>query len=100
MIPDRDAKNGYVAMAATSDRVIAVFSGRTLGECEIEASAGRDLHVFDWAGNLVAIYRLDTALRAVAVDTETGVVYGSRWATDPAVVHFKLPLPMGMSRSE
>lgn len=82
---------GYLDLAATPRHLFALYSGRRLRDHGEEASAGSELHVYTWTGELVAILRMDTALRAVAVDPADGIAYGTRWEEDPAVVSFELP---------
>lgn len=92
MVPDPGSRVGYVALAATANHVMGVFPGRSLDAYGEEANAGRDIHLFDWQGRLVRVYRLDTAVTAIAVDSETNEVYGSRWGDDPSIVRFDLPI--------
>lgn len=85
------ARYGYVALDATCELIIALFSGRKLLEYSREAAAGSEIHVFDWDGQLVAAYRLDRGLRSLTLDVTTGDLYGAHWGTRPAIVRFQLP---------
>lgn len=89
--PAPGSKRGYVGLATTNDFVVAVFSGRDLALGE-NAMAGRDLQVFDWTGGIQGIYRLDSDVMRIAIDPVSGVIYGTRWGTEPAIIRFDLPI--------
>ncbi len=91
MVPERSAPYGYVGIGTTEEYLVLVFSGRTLRDYGPEAAAGQELHVFSWQGNLLFTYLLDTAVRFIVIDERAGVLYGSKWEDDPAVVSVKLP---------
>lgn len=94
MVPDPDDRYAYLDLAADDRYLVALFSGRSRREDPLLAAAGRDLHVFDWEGCLIAAYRLDQPISALAIDWRSRVLYGSRWGRDPALVRVVLP-PFG-----
>jgi hypothetical protein len=68
-----DLRFGYVDVAPTTDRVYALFSGRTrVGDRE-RATYGRVIHVFTWEGHLESVLSLDVD----AMHTRGGGVPGS-----------------------
>jgi hypothetical protein len=81
----------YLDVAGTTDRVIALFSGRTRDEYDGRAVFGDRLHVFDWEGRFQSEVRLDADALAIAVAEREGVVYALRHEPEPAVVRYRLP---------
>lgn len=85
-----DLRFGYVDVATTADRIYALFSGRTRGEYPGSATFGRDVHVYDWDGNLTERFAVSQDLIAIAVDAESDMLYGIRHHPEPAVVKMAL----------
>lgn len=86
-----ETRKGYVDLATSGDQLIGVFSGRFLREYPQEASAGRDLHIFDGEGRLLRVYRLDRGVTSIAVDQDGQTLYGTHWGVRPAVLRIALP---------
>ena len=97
LVATEDSRHGYLDLAATRSRLVALFSGRYLRKHPTDAFAGRDLQVYDWHGHLLSVYRADKALTSIAVDTITGLIYGTHWGLEPSVVRLRLPDP-GLAR--
>lgn len=72
---DSSWRQGYIDVAATEDRIFALFSGRTLGRYGTDAAYGEYVHVFDWEGELHRILRLDMDAFALAVEKNNSVFY-------------------------
>jgi len=85
-----DLRFGYVDVAATDDRIFALFSGRTRGDHGPEAVFGRHVHVYDWSGRLLEVIELDADLLALTVDVDGGTLYGVRHDPVPAVIAYPL----------
>lgn len=90
VIHSRESPSGYLDMAATGDRLLALFSGRSDADFERRSSYGRDIHVFDWDGRLVEVLRADRDLFAIGIDGETGRLYGVQHDPVPAILVFDL----------
>jgi len=88
MSTDDGLRFGYIDVAATDERIFALFSGRTRRGSGGDAAFGRYVHVFDWSGTLRDVLRLDADLLTLAVDGRT--LYGVRHDPEPAVVAFRL----------
>lgn len=80
---------GYVDVEVTDEHIVALFSGLVAGDGD--AYMGRQIHVFDWSGEFLAGYDLDTPVIAIALDEPSGRLYGVRHDPTPAVVAFGLP---------
>lgn len=58
----RSATLGYVNVAASLERIYALYCGCTLAD----SSSARELHIFDWSGELQEVWRLAAPSTAVA----------------------------------
>lgn len=90
VIHSRESPSGYLDMAATGDRLLALFSGRAYEDFERRSSYGRDVHVFDWSGRLLGVLRADRDLFAIGIDGEAGRLYGIQHDPVPAILVFDL----------
>ena len=89
-----DLRFGYVDVALTSDRIYALYSGRTRGDSPEEAMYGAAVHVFGWDGALQRILHLDERLMAITVDERSHRLVGVRHLPTPAIVFFDIPDPV------
>jgi hypothetical protein len=72
------ARNWYYDCGATKDYLFALFSGRLAAAYEGDAEAsGEFIHVFDWAGDLRAVFRLDRDVRGIAVSRDGRILYAT-----------------------
>lgn len=81
---------GYIDVAPTSDRIYALFSGRTRAAHPDDATYGREVHVFDWDGRLLERIRLDADVIALAADAEGNRLLAVRHLPTPAVLSYPL----------
>ncbi len=88
--PQANTRYGYLGLAATRDRIYALFSGRTLGGFGQASGTGRFIHVFDWEGRLIEVLTLPEAVAAITVAREGTSLYATRWEPYPAVVRIML----------
>lgn len=66
----------YLDCAVTSDRVYALFSGRSRDSYSgDDAHQAEFVHVFDRVGNLVGVLHLDRPALAISVDADDGVLF-------------------------
>ncbi|MFQ5679950.1 MAG: BF3164 family lipoprotein [Gemmatimonadota bacterium] len=86
-----DLRFAYLDVAATRERIYALFSGRTRGGFPGEANYGEYVHVFDWEGRFLEAFRLDADAIAIAADESEGRLYAVRHLPTPAVVEYRLP---------
>lgn len=84
-----DTRVGYVDVAATADRIYALFSGRLQREAGRDAGLGDRVHVFTWEGELTRVLAADAGLTAIAVAGDS-VVYGSSVHPVPAIRRYRL----------
>ena len=93
-----DLRFGYVDVATTSDRIYALFSGRTRAGHPGEAIYARDVHVFDWDGTLRSVIRLDADAMAITVDSRRDRLLAVRHLPTPAVLAYELsPAPFAVA---
>jgi hypothetical protein len=87
-----DLRFGYVDVATTGSRIYGLFSGRRRGDFPRgQAVYARQIHVFDWAGELEAVLDLDSDVIAIAADERDRVLYAIRHDPLPAIVKYELP---------
>jgi hypothetical protein len=89
VVPDRDARVGYLTVVAKSQAVYGLFSGRNHYPQGIAAFRADEIHEFSYDGDLT-IHRLDRAITSLASVGERefyGVVRGD----SNAVIRFTLP---------
>lgn len=67
---------GFMDVAVTSERVYALYSGKTYEKDGKEAFVANRLLEYDWAGNLVRNFELSVALTNLACDGADGALYG------------------------
>jgi hypothetical protein len=92
MTSGEDLRFGYIDVAATEERIYALFSGRTRAGFPGRANYGEYVHVFDWEGNFLEALRLDTEAFTLTVDEENKTLYAVRHLPAPAVLSYPLPL--------
>ena len=86
-----DSPLGYIDVATTDRFVFGLFSGRTEADFPGRFGYASDVHVFDWAGNLVDILRLDRDVSAIEVDTSRDRLFAIQHDPMPAILEFDLP---------
>jgi hypothetical protein len=67
----------YKDCAATAGHLYALFSGRGRQFKGEEQSSGEFIHVFDWSGKLVKVYKLDRPVFSISVDQNEQFMYTS-----------------------
>ena len=90
MATGSDLRFGYVGLAATDERIYALFSGRTRAGFPGEANFGEYVHVYDWDANLLGVLELDAAAISLDVDPENRTLYTLRHNPTPAVMRYSL----------
>lgn len=81
---------GYIAAAADSERVYALFSGRARFETPGRANLGDRIHVFDWEGRFEMEYRIEGGAINLALDPSSEWLYVTQADPEPAVVAYHL----------
>jgi hypothetical protein len=81
----------YYDCTATQDLLFALFSGRLESAFDgDERFASQFVHVFDWAGALIAVFELDKSVAGIGVDPSGRVLYAGS-AIDSRVYRYSLP---------
>jgi hypothetical protein len=88
----------YVNCAATRDLLFALFSGRSRTEYDWEGNqddwetsqSAQYVHVFDWAGQLRAVYHLDRDVVAIVLDPSGRFLYAGS-LSDSRIYRYQLP---------
>lgn len=86
-----DLRVGYVGLASTDRHIYALFAGLTRAEAGRNSFFGREVHVFDWTGELVERLTLDEIAFAMAVSPDGRELFAARHDPEPAVVRYVLP---------
>ncbi len=86
-----DSRWAYVSVTTSNRRIYAIFSGKTSRGFSSSASMGHVLHVFDWTGRSVGVFRLDNMVISIAVEPDDSQLYAVRHDPEPAIVKYNLP---------
>jgi hypothetical protein len=85
-------RSGYRAVAATDDRIYALFSGRAeIHSRGTEFIHAEFVHVFNWEGDLEGVLQLDRPVSDISVDPFGTTLYAVASEHEPVVVMFRLP---------
>lgn len=91
-----DLRVGYVDISSTDRHIYALFSGKTRGEAGANTFFGREVHVFDWSGELVERLLLDEIAFTMAIAPDGRHLFAVRHDPEPAIARYVLPaLPGG-----
>jgi len=81
---------GYYGVSTALGRIAALFIGKTEAEADLENSYdARDVHVFDWDGTLLEVYRLDRPVVDIALKEDR--LYGLVAEPIPQIRMWRLP---------
>lgn len=86
-----DLRFGYLDVAVTDARIVALHSGRTRKAFPGRANVADEVHVFDWEGRLLRRLRLDHETLTLALSPEGRRLYTVRREPTPALVAQDLP---------
>ena len=88
---------GFSDIQITDNYIYTVFHGKTFKEIEqtfkqgeITEDGGRNIYVFDLAGNLVRKYILDHAIYGIDVNEDTGTILATDVNNDESILQFKI----------
>ena len=84
---------GYVSVAATDDRIFALFSGHANFETPRRANLGATVHVFDWNGQFLEVLSLRGESARIAVSVDGASLFAA--SDDPDVVVLAYDLQVG-----
>ncbi len=87
----RDSPLAYMDIEASASRVFALFSGRRPDEWKARDTFARDIHVFDWSGEFVAVLRLDRDVIDIGLDPDGRRLYAIAHDPVPAILEVDLP---------
>jgi hypothetical protein len=90
MATGMDLRFGYTGLASTDEHIFAMYSGQLRGDGVARAFFGREVHVYDWAGDRVATVALDGPARAIAVTRDGRQLYAVQWDPEPRIVRYLL----------
>jgi hypothetical protein len=80
--------SAYTAITATDERLYLLYVGTKRSESRQDRA--REVHVFDWEGNLTKVYDLEHSASGLCVSQEGDVLYTSRQYPTPAIVRYDL----------
>ena len=75
-------RQAYISCSVGQDRLFALFSGRLVSDQTPyeDRSSGRFVHVFDWEGDLGAVFQLDRNVNSITVNSTGDVLFASSLA--------------------
>ena len=80
------ARYGFLDVTANADVIYALFSGRS----DNTSNYSRLVFAFDWAGNFLEAYQLDTDVISITVDPSGNSLFAVRHNPSPAIVQVDL----------
>ena len=83
-------RSGYVDLAATQNRIFALFSGRSEFWHRSDMDLAEYIHEFDWAGHFIRAYQLDRVVEHIEVDPERNRILAIVPDPEPTIVSFFL----------
>ncbi|WP_158602668.1 BF3164 family lipoprotein [Proteiniphilum sp. X52] len=86
----KDGPIGFCDLDCDEDYVYALYSGRTFTEHGMESHHCENLLVYDWDGNPVKHYILDTPLFSMKFDNEKNTIYGIGYNPEGVFVEYQL----------
>ena len=86
----RENRFGFVDIAVTTERVYALYSGKTYKRDRQGAFEANCLFEYDWEGNLVRILDFDVALTGITYDSDERMLYGIVGDTGITLVKLRL----------
>lgn len=86
-----DLRFGFIALTVTADHIWAVFSGRTREEAPGRASLGEFVYMYNWNGELLHKFQLDSDVIGIAVDYAETAIFAVRHEPSPAILRYDLP---------
>jgi hypothetical protein len=86
----RENRFGFMDIAVTSERVYALYSGKTYERDRQGAFEGNRLLEYDWEGNLVRTLDFNVALTGITYDCDEGALYGIAGNAGVSLVKLRL----------
>jgi len=84
-----DQRLGYLGLTEYDGHILALFSGRRLGDYPKNANFGDQIHVFDWELRFQCALTLSQEVLSIDAD-DSGALYGIQYEPSPSLVRFEL----------
>ncbi len=89
-LDDKNSVLGYIDICVTNRKIYALYSGRTRPEYGQKAPYGNTIHVFDFEGNILKIYKTDEDLFAITIDSNEELMYGIQHYNKLSILAYRL----------
>jgi hypothetical protein len=86
----RDNRLGFSDISVTNDRIYALYSGQTYREDSNTIRESSNLLIFDWNGNLLRSFKIETPLTLLTFKEIEHAIYGTRFAKN-YLIRYILP---------
>lgn len=86
----RDSRLGFSDISVTNDRIYALYSGKTYREDSNSMRESSNLLIFDWNGNLLRSFKIETPLTLLSFKEMEHAIYGTRFAKN-YLIRYILP---------
>lgn len=92
-IRTKNTKFAYLSLAASSEYIYALFSGRSEASQKENDEAfqyfsGNQIHVLDWSGNIIKKVKLDVNVNRIFFDNHSNRLYGIKLYDDYSLMKF------------
>ncbi|AFH48402.1 Hypothetical protein IALB_0690 [Ignavibacterium album JCM 16511] len=89
-LDDKNSILGYIDIYVTNRKIYALYSGRTRPDYAQKAPYGNTIHVFDFEGNILRIYKTDEDLFAISATGNDSLLFGIQHYDKIQIVVYKL----------
>lgn len=90
VVTSKDDKRGFVDAYATDKYVYLAYSGKSYRDFDLKAYSADILYVFDWEGNPVRKYYLNTDITCLCVSDNDDMMYAFSKIPEPTLIVFNL----------
>ncbi len=90
---------GYLDICAGDRLIYALYSGEA-EDLNASATYGKEVHVYDYDGNLVASYGLSRSAFCICVDEDNNILYAATHEPEVAIVRYALPVASDSASEE
>jgi TolB-like 6-blade propeller-like len=90
LIQDKKIRFGYIDVVSDEKYIYALFSGRTRLELQGKANYGNFIFKFDWDGNPITMFELDSLLLSITIDKKNKIIYGITNDKNVKIISYKL----------
>lgn len=86
----KDSKVGFCDVVCDNDYIYLMYSGRTEKEFGLKSHHCQHILVYDWGGNPIKHYELETPLFTMNYDSDMKIIYGIGYDPEGCIIEYDL----------